>query len=402
MKLNQKRIYFRSPGQGTLVYGNSFYVRARGGEMKRTRALETRSDLFDTDEVSYSQGNGQTWSDWQNVESIIKEPSGTRRLWTTPGFVDPVRDRLVSIVLEGLLPHDDPEDGMKNYFLRYRVSEDGGRTSVVDDVIVEEGYTQENPFDGIRVGKNSIMIGDLGSRPIRTRRDGAILVPVQTTPVGPDGEYYNPGGATSFHESAVLIGHWRDDGRAIAWKLSDRVQIDVKRSSRGAIEPTILEMPDGRILMVLRGSNGGKIDPNHQIPSYRWHAISSDGGQTWGEPQPWTYSDGTPFFSPSSCSQLLHHSNGHYYWLGNINPANSTNNSPRYPLVIGQVDTVNFGLVKDSLFTVDDCAPGEDPSLTLSNFMAHEDRQTGEIVLHMSRFFASTFTGDAYQYRIGV
>jgi hypothetical protein len=401
MKLTGKRIYLQSPRPGALVYGNSFYTRVRGGEMKRTRANETRSDLFDSDEVGYSSDHGKTWSEWQEIPSIFKEPGGTRRLWTTPAFVDPAIDRVISIVLEGLLPGDDAMDGLTNYFLRYRISEDGGRSHVTDEIIIEQGRTPDEPFDGIRIGKNSIMIGDMGSRPIRTCQ-GKILVPVQMTPLGPDGEYHAPPGVTSFHESAVLIGTWRADHRLIDWKLSQRVKIDPSRSTRGAIEPTILEISEGRILMILRGSNGGATDPDHQIPSYRWQTISNDGGQTWSEVRPWTYTDGMTFFSPSSCSQLLRHSSGRIVWLGNVNSTNSVNNGPRYPFVIGEVDPDSFGLVRESVVVIDDCGPGDDPSLMLSNFMAHEDRQTKEIVLHMSRFNVAKWTGDAYQYRIGV
>jgi hypothetical protein len=400
MKLNGKKVYLNSPGNGTLVYGISFYVRAAGLEKMRTRMLETRSDLFDNNEVAWSADNGQNWTQWMDIPCNFKEPQGMRRLWTTPGFVDPVRDRLISIVLEGTLPNDNPDDGMKNYFLRYRISEDGGRTSVTDQIIVQPGYTPDHPFECIWVGKNSIMIGDMGSRPIRTRQ-GTILVPVQTSPIGPDGEYYNPGGGYTFHESAVLIGRWIDD-RRIDWTLSDRIQIDPRRSTRGAVEPTIIEMPDGRILMVIRGSNGGSKDTDHQIPSYRWMCISDDGGQTWSTPQPWTDMDGQAFFSPSSCSQLLAHSNGRIYWLGNISPTNCQANSPRYPFIIAEVDARSLRLKTSSLLVVDDRAPNEDLSMTLSNFMAHEDRQTGEIILHMSRFFPDKWFGNAYEYRIGV
>lgn len=400
MKLDGRQVYLQSPGTGTLVYGNSFYVRATGVEKMRTRMLETRSDLFDNYEVAWSTDDGRSWSDWRDIPCIFKEPQGTRRLWTIPGFVDHVRDRLVGIVLEGVLPDDHPDDGMKHYFLRYRISEDGGRTSVTDQVIVQPGYTSDHPFECIWVGKNSIMIGDMGSRPIRTRQ-GNILVPVQTSPIGPDGEYYNPGGGYTFHESAVLIGTWKTD-RQIDWTLSDRIRIDPRRSTRGAVEPTIVEWPDGRIMMVIRGSNGGSKDTDHQIPSHRWMCTSEDGGRTWNTPQPWTDTEGNAFFSPSSCSQLLAHSNGKFYWLGNISPQNCQANSPRYPFIIAEVDSQSLQLKINTLLVIDDIAAGEDPSLTLSNFMAHEDRQTGQIILHMSRFFPNQWIGDAYEYRIDV
>ena len=67
--------------------------------------------------------------------------------------------------------------------------------------------------------------------------------------------------------------------------------------------------------MVLRGSN----DRRPELPSWRWIAFSSDGGRRWTPPEPWTYDQGEAFFSPSACSQLLRHSSGRLFWLGNIN-----------------------------------------------------------------------------------
>jgi hypothetical protein len=40
--------------------------------------------------------------------------------------------------------------------------------------------------------------------------------------------------------------------------------------------------------------------------------------------------------------------------------------------------------------------------MTLSNFFAHEDRESGAILLHMSRWFQDEWHGDAYLYRIEV
>lgn len=399
MQLKERSVFLASPGGGTLVYGNSFYTRAAGLEKMRTRHVETRSDLIDSEEIGFSQDNGRSWSAWEKREVVFKQAGGTRRIWRMPGVAD--GERLVTIVLEGVLPGDDAMDGLKHYYLRCQVSKDGGRTSVTDEVICGPGFTAEHPFAGVWVGKNSIMMGDLGSRPIRTR-GGRILVPAQVTPLGPDGEYYNPGGGYTFHEAAVLIGQWREDER-LSWRMGPTVKIDPARSTRGAIEPTLAQMGDGRILMVIRGSNGGTKDTEHQIPSYRWHAVSADEGETWTEPVPWTYAEnGKAFYSPSSCSQLLPHSNGKCYWLGNICKENAQANSPRYPFVIGRVDQESLQLMEASVTKIDDRGEGEDASLTLSNFMAHEDRKSGGVIVHMSRFVPATWTGDAYIYRIAV
>ena len=156
--------------------------------------------------------------------------------------------------------------------------------------------------------------------------------------------------------------------------------------------------------MVLRGSNERKPE----LAGRRWASFSEDAGKTWSPVQPWTYADGTSFFSPSACSQLLAHSSGRLCWLGNITPANPNGNRPRYPFVVGEVDKGTGLLRKESVTTIDDRAPGDGELLALSNFHAREDRETGEIVLHMSRLGAKStakkadFTADAFLYRIAV
>ena len=221
---------------------------------------------------------------------------------------------------------------------------------------------------------------------------------MQITPLGPDGEVYNPGGGYTYHEAAVLIGAWVE-GLAIEWEISQRVTGDPATSTRGCCEPAIAEMPDGRILMVMRGSN----DARPSLPGYKWYSVSEDGGFHWGPVRPWSFSDGVPFFSPSSCSQLLPHSNGRCFWIGNVTSGNPRGNSPRHPLVIGQVDPQSAMLLKESVVTIDTREPGEDEDLQLSNFLAHEDRENGDVVLYVTRFFhKKAWRGDAYVYRVAV
>lgn len=396
-KVRSRKAFAAAAGPGVTAWVESFYTRGEGLEKMSTVGTSTRSDTTDTLQRRFSADNGRTWSEWEPIEFITETGEGVRREYPGPGWVDPRNGRLVTLVLEGLLPSDNPMEGMKHWFLRYRVSTDGGRTDAVDEQIVQKGdYTPEHPLEGVWVGKNSAMIGAATCRPIRTRR-GHILVPVQITPIGPDGEYYNPGGGYTYHEAAALIGTWTD-GLRLEWDLSERVANDPARSTRGCVEPTIAEMPDGRVLMVMRGSNDVKPD----LPGYKWYAVSDDGGFTWGPPAPWTYADGSPFYSPSSCSQLLRHSSGRYYWLGNITPTNPRGNSPRYPLVIGEVDPDTLMLIKGSTTVIDDRGPDEDASLQLSNFLAYEDREDGHMTLHVTRFFPNGWRGDAYVYEINV
>ena len=406
MKLISQEIFYKTPKQGVVCGGDSGYTRPTGVEKMRRRTILTKSDSCDSFEYGFSADNGRTWSDMESTSVYeMLSGGGTVRRNIMPGWVDPENGRLLTLYIEAQLPHDDPvAEGQTNRFMKYQVSLDGGRTQALDEMIVQEGYTQEQPMRGVTVGKNAVFMGDNGCEPIRTQ-NGRLLVPVQVCPAGPDGKYFNPGGGYTYHEAAVLIGRWRSeqpDGRkddlGISWDLSPYIRNDPKKSTRGALEPTIAQFQDGRILMVLRGSN----DVKPELPGYRWFTVSEDEGDTWAPVQPWTYTDGQSFYSPSSMSQLLQHSNGNTYWLGNISEKNPHGNGPRYPMVIGRVDPESLLLEQDSLFTVDDRKPGEHASLTLSSFHAHEDRETGDILLHMSRWMTNDWTTDAQLYRIGV
>jgi hypothetical protein len=157
--------------------------------------------------------------------------------------------------------------------------------------------------------------------------------------------------------------------------------------------------------MVMRGSNGGSLDPEFRIPSYRWYCVSEDGGKSFCKPRPWGYTDGEVFFSPSSCSQLLEHSNGRYYWIGNINRENSRANMPRNPLYIVEVDGDSLLLMKDTECIVADVEEGQSPDITFSNFYAREERGTGDILIYMTAFHAdpdNIFGADAYEYRLRI
>ncbi len=398
LRLASRQIFRKSPGKGVMVGANSFYTRARGIEKMGTMSRVTRSDSADEIYRFFSDDNGRTWSESEQISFITNTDRGTHRAYPEPGFVDPDRDRLLTMVIAGTLPSDDPLEGMEHWTLYYRVSRDGGRTSAVEERVIQDGgFDSSHPCEGVWVGKNSMMIGDQTCRPIRTS-EGRILMPIQVTPLGPDGRYHNPGGGYTYHQSAVLIGRWLDGDR-IGWDLSEYVSNDPDLSTRGALEPTLAELPDGRILMVMRGSN----DVKPQLPGRRWFSLSEDDGKTWSPIEVWRYDDGSNLYSPSSCSQLLRHSNGSYYWLGNISRVNAKGNWPRYPLVVGEVDTESALLKRDTVTMIDDRGPLDHEMMCLSNFMAHEDRETHEIVLHMTRLFPREhldWTADALIYRM--
>lgn len=395
----KREVFVKSPGKGTAVMAFAYDTQAKGGSLVSIEQRWSRSDTIDAAYYRWSSDNGRTWTDPIQRATGEKLPNGMLRRHPRGGYVDAGTGKFIEIWIEGILPNDDPLEGMRQWNIYYAISNDGGRTKGKVHQIIHEGreFNARHPLPGVYTGKNAVMIGDNPSRPINLK-DGSMLLPVQISPLGADGRLANPGGGYTYTDSAILHGRWKGD--QLVWHISERIIGDPQRSTRGMDEPTIATLQDGRIISVMRGSN----DKKYHLPSYRWISFSSDGGWKWSKPVPWTYTDGQPFYSPSACSQLLRHSNGKLYWLGNINQTNPRGNRPRYPFYIAPVDLKSGLLEREGLRVVDDRMPGDDELLTLSNFYAREDYETHEILVHMTRLFAFSdgWVGDALLYRIPV
>jgi hypothetical protein len=352
----------------------------------------------------YSADNGQTWVSYpQQPDFDSRLPHGYRRE-SFPLYADPTNGWVLKIVpsmdTPGLDPSIiEPPIALETYYFRYRVSIDGGRNWLFDEPMVQRGKTEANPFDGVYKGKNGFFMGDVGSQLIRAR-SGQILIPAQACKLGPDGKLVSPGGGFTYTDVVIILGTWRDDHR-LDWEISAAIEADPARSTRGMIEPTLAELPDGRIFCVMRGSNGGSRDPQYQLPSYRWWSVSDDGGRHWSKPKPWSWDNGELFFSPSSMSQLLKHSSGHIFWIGNISETNCQGNHPRYPLVIGQVDPHSLRLIRSSILQVD-TRQADEPPINLSHWWGLEDRHSGDVIIVGARHSADYKSSTPVQYVIGV
>ena len=96
--------------------------------------------------------------------------------------------------------------------------------------------------------------------------------------------------------------------------------------------------------------------------------------------------------------------NGKLYWLGNISATPPAGNSPRYPLVIAEVDDRSGLLKKDTVTLIDDRQPGQGDT-QFSIFPLMEDRQTHVLVLHVTTFGQEPkaqdwATADNYRYTL--
>lgn len=387
--LKSRTLAIESPEDNMAVWAHTFYA-DQGNRLMTVSYNQRQSDIYFDWKTRTSDDNGQTWSDWKAEPLPTTPPAGVHYTFPQSGWVDPVNGRMLMMVKDGVFPTGNPSEMYYLWELHYRVSTNGGRTFADQQQVIQQGgqYTSLHPAEGVNIGYNSMMSGATATRPIRTKQ-GKVLVPVAIT--------HDKNG---HFDSAVLIGTWgKGDDTSITWDLSERVTISSSLSTRGVVEPVIAEMPNGDILMVCRGSNQN----SPSLPARKWYSVSRDDGKSWSDVDTWTFDDGSDFYSPSSCSQLLKHSNGKYYWLGNISPTNAYSNSPRYPLVIAEVNPDTYLLEKDTLVVIDTLSDGDNTTLQLSNFFAYEDRVTGDIVLQMTRFTTSpVWNGNSYVYRIAV
>ncbi len=372
---------------------SAVYVHPRGAEMRTSAAR--------------SEDHGATWASSRPTPDFDGNLRKGFRRYSYPAFVDPVEDRILTMVLALDIPDldptiEEPPIGENEYYLRYRVSTDGGKTYSFDDRVIQDGdeFDDRHPIDDVHLGKNGYYLGDVGCIPIRTR-DGKILVPVQVPLLDEEGKLALPGGGFTYQYTRMLIGTWTADNK-LRWDVSEKIEGDPDRTSRGLFEPTIAELPDGRIICLMRGSNGGLRDKDCQWKACKWISTSRDGGQTWSKAEPWTDSDGGWIYSPSSMSQLLPLADGRLFWLGNVNETNCCANDPRYPLVIGQVDPQTAGLIKDSILVLDTRTADDTAGLNLSHWLAWENRETGDLHVPMRRWTADykKFQGVEYVVRV--
>jgi hypothetical protein len=385
-----RELFLRSPGKGTAVMADAYYTALSGGAMVSIEHRYSRSDTVDVAYYRYSKDHGRTWGPAIERKTGEKRPEGMLRRHPRTAIVDPTTGQFIEFWIEGVLPTDNPLEGMQQWNVYYKLN------GTVHQVIHKGAeFNARHPLPGVYTGRNMVMLGDVASVPIAAG-DGSIVLPCIITTLDAAGKIYNPTGGYTYTAAVVLHGRWK--GKRLTWRSSEVVEGDPKKCTRGMDEPTLATLADGRLMMVMRGSN----DRNLSLPGYKWVSHSKDGGYHWTEPKPWTYQSGEPFFSPSACSQLLRHSNGKLYWLGHITKTNPKGNRPRYPVYVGEVDRNSGLLIRDSLVLIDDRQEGEDEILVLYSPYCREDRQTGQIAIHLSRLFAfkDGWVGDAMLYRL--
>ena len=187
------------------------------------------------------------------------------------------------------------------------------------------------------------------------------------------------------HRCAIMArGKYNTKKEEYEFTLSEPVILSDTQSSRGIDEPMIAELENGRIILVMRGSNVVSGDWNTRInpyaPSFKWWSYSDDGGKTFTTPMPWHFDNREVVYSSATICELVRSiKNGKLYWIGNFTSPNIYGNGPRFPLHICEIDEETGVLKHDTLTVIDTRREGDSESVQLSNFHVLQDRETGNI-----------------------
>ena len=337
-----------------------------------------------------SEDNGRTWSDFEPLPEVILKVRGQRVHWGAgPKFNDAEHDVLVSIWLRQ--PH---LEGRYYNTCFSRVSRDMGVTWSEPKLLRYEpgdDHDPEDPFKRSYLKHNQAYCGSN----ILRREDGTLVHCVAHA--NASGDPKNDERAWRMG-SLCFLGKW--DGKAgdYDWRAGKRVEISADLSSRGLMEPFLAELEDGRLLVIWRGSNTAKT------PGRKWFSVSGDGGLTLDDPRELKFDDGSRFYSPSSIHRMFRHSvTGKLYWVGNICARPPSANSPRYPLIIAEIDETVPALKRETVTRIDYRREEDSPKVQLSNFSCFEDRETHAVEVYLTRLGADPddFWGaDAYKYTL--
>lgn len=383
----KKELYMghAKPGAAALV---SVFQTGAKSERMEVRAEEIRDDVPGEPKSRYSTDNGQTWSDFSALPPTLSHPNGVE-VWEGGGakFYDTTAGVLVELWLRQIAIK-----GRYHNFTYWHISRDHGRTWSLP---IQLRYEPGDEFDAQEPLKPSFLQRNhayFGSNLIRHPNGTLITAVAHANALGD-----KTNDQRSWRMASLcFIGRWDEAAGNYSWTPGQRVEISPELSSRGLMEPEVAALKDGRVLVIWRGSD------TPRCPGRKWFSLSSDGGRTLSPPGELRYDDGTRFYSPSSIHRMIRHSVADkLYWLGNICAAAPRGNSPRYPLVIAEVDEVIPALKRATVTAIDDRQPGVSETLQLSNFSLLEHPQTHELELWLTRYGqdpTNVFNADSYKY----
>ena len=386
MKLRTKEVFLRHQNKRPPATGFVTYISTTRPVLMHCHGWQDYSDGYDDYSISVSHDNGKTWSAEEVRWQSRVVPEGRIRYAEPAAFFDPAREKLIVLTDQTLYPKD-------------KLNADADYTLVMDAYDAKThtwSQRSELRFPGQRSPAMSF------SFPLKTSR-GRLLFPGMRKTVDASGKaiHFKTGWAP-VDEVVTVIGEY-GAGDEIAWRLGQPLNIAPEISSRGLDENALTELPDGRIAAVCRGDNSAFPEK----PGYKWLSFSRDQGETWSAPVPCPATGGEPIESGANGSALFRSiKNGKLYWMGNLalRGERAHGNRPRSPLIIAEVQEEPFALKRETLFAVDERTSNDSPGVQLSNFRFYQDRETGEVVIFLTRYGEHSekewMLADYYRYRV--
>ncbi len=391
----RKELYRRHTRPREAPLASMSYVGPRL-ERREVQAEEVESDVGSNVRARWSADNGRTWSEFAPIQPSNNVDYGGVTVWEGEGtsVYDPCAGVLVQMWLRQIVV-----DNLYHCFTYSRCSRDLGRTwSEPQQLRYEDGapFDLQDPCQAAFLDHNE---GYFGNN-LLVKSDGTLVHVLAHCNALRDPQNDKRPWRMG---SVVFLGEWNADRGDYDWKAAARVEITPEQSARGLMEPEVAELKDGRLLVVWRGSTHGWDGSVAKLPGRKFFSLSTDGGRTLTPPAVWTYDDGSPFYSPSSIHRMIRHAvTGRLYWLGNISRTPPSGNSPRYPLVIAEVDEKSAMLKKATVTAIDDRQDGQG-DIQFSNFSLLEDRETHLLELYLTTYGqepdpADWATADCYRY----
>ncbi len=400
----KKELYAKHPVPKSAAMVSVCYV---GPKLERMEihALERRDDVPDEPKFRLSTDNGRTWSGFTPMPPTLSYPKKVE-VWegSGPKLFDPEAGVLVDMWLRQIA-----RDGTYHNFTYSRISRDLGKTWSTPRQLRYEDGDPFDPNDPIKPAFLKRNLAYVGNNVIR-HSNGTLIHAVAASNIPHDAPDPNPYKIKTWDIAAgersigsrCFVGRWNTRQGDYEWTAGKPVWLPRHVSSRGMMEPEVAELSDGRVLVVWRGSNAG-LDIK-AAPGRKWYSVSSDGGLTLSEVREWTYDDGSSFYSPSSIHRMIRHSvTKKLYWFGNITAEPPNGNSPRYPLVIAEVDEKTPSLKRNTVTAIDDRQPSQTDAVQFSNFSLLENRETHELELYLTAYGESAthiYDADAYKYTL--
>ncbi len=388
----------------------------KDGNLVETRLTMTETDYYNGAWTRVSSDNGRTWGDW--VKQFSDEGGEHRNIIPGNEFGDEFDDG--SDYSDGNAVYHEQSgcyvccgnsfylvDGRKGYYAYWEKGENTFRWHAYFSFKRPDGTVVKRMFE--------FEEGGADYDPAKTRDPAFLdknLAAVQHMRILPDGDLFFVLGLTvrlccklagtdvntffpscpDLHMGMVMArGHWNADKQDFEFTYSNPVMISDVQSSRCFMEPQFTILENGRMLLVLRGSNAKEEGWNTRIspyaPSFKWYSYSDDGGRTFSSAMPWHFDTREVVYSPATISAFFRSKkNGKLYWIGNIidEPWKINGNDPRYILQICQVDDTHGHLIKDTLTVIDTIREGQ-TDVELSNFGLLENRETLDLELRLAK-----------------